>query len=641
MSRNASPPSPETPADSSNLTRRPDNGAEPAPRSGFRRHSFHHVAIRVRVLLRSLAGTSARDNEIALIVMSAALGGFIGLGVIVIQSLVQYVHELTFAIAADRHLSEGSGLDWWRVLLVPSVGGLLSGGATTLIRRWRPREIVDAIEANALFGGKMSLNDSANLTLLTVISSGFGASVGLEAAYTQLGSGVASWFGQRLRFRRGDLRTLVGCGAAAAIAAAFNAPLAGAFYAFELVIGNYSPAVLAPISMAALAGTLVVREGFGAESIFALNAQIHITGVDYVMFAGLGSVAAMIAIATMTAVTGIERLVRRQGLPPWLRACLGGVVVGLIATSFPQVLGSGHGAIQQILDRALPWSILLGLVAAKGLASAVSIGSGFRGGLFSSSLLLGCVYGGAAVTVLQAALQYAGFGDVELDRIAYTLVGMSAVAAAIVGAPLTMILLVLELTGSFLAALGVMVGVIIASVVVRQTFGYSFATWRFHLRGVPIHGGQDIGWIAELSVGKLMRRDIQTAPIGMTIVEFRRRFPLAGAKRIFLVDGEGRYAGIVATADVYNPDLDDKLDEKIVDDLRSGGDQFLLPEQNVRVALNRFISAETETFAVVNSAKDARIVGYLTEGYVLRRYNQELERSRAEELGDRTLFGPI
>ena len=339
MSRNASPPPPETPAGPrSDLARqpdnrqpdarqpdagqsdngRPDNGAEPARRLGFRRHfrrSLHHAAIRMRVLLRNFVGRSARDNEIALIVISAVLGAVIGLGVIVIESLVQSIHELTFAIAADRHLSEGSVLDWWRILVIPSVGGLLSGGATVLIRRWRPREIVDAIEANALFGGKMALNDSANLTLLTVISSSFGASVGLEAAYTQLGSGIASWFGQRLRFRRGDLRTLVGCGAAAAIAAAFNAPLAGAFYAFELVIGNYSPAVLAPISMAALTGTLVVREGFGAEPIFALNAQIHISDVDYVLFAVLGIVAAMIAIATMTAVTSIERLVRRQGLP--------------------------------------------------------------------------------------------------------------------------------------------------------------------------------------------------------------------------------------------------------------------------------------------------------------------------------------
>jgi CIC family chloride channel protein len=598
------------------------------------------LRLRWRLLLRGLRRKNLRNNEVALIMASAALGLAIGLGVIVIQVLVQRIHEVSFAIPPGTHLSEDVTLDWWRVLLLPIAGGALSGGVSMLIRRWRPREIVDAIEANALFGGKMSLTDSANLTVLTLISSGFGASVGLEAAYTQMGSGIASWFGQNLGFRRSDLRTLVGCGAAAAIAAAFNAPLAGAFYAFELVIGNYAPVMLAPIAMAALSGTMVVRAISGEEAIFGLDAQVHIAGMDYALFAGLGVVAAGIAVATMVAVTRIERLVRRQPMPSWLRPTIGGVAVGLIATVYPQVLGSGHGAIQQILDHPVPWSILVGLVAAKALASAVSVGAGFRGGLFSSSLLLGAVFGGAAVVVLQVAIRQLGFADVALDRIAYTLVGMSSVAAGVVGAPLTMIFLVLELTGSFLATLGVMVGVIIASLVVRLSFGYSFATWRFHLRGVPIRGGYDIGWLEDLTVGKLMQRDVQTTTAGTTIGAFRERFPLGATKRVLLVDDNGRYAGIVATADVHNPDLDDKLDQPIGEALRVVPDQFLLPEQNVRVALARFLAAETETLSVLDNARSARVIGFLTEGYALRRYNEELERSRAEDLGDRTLFGP-
>ena len=592
-----------------------------------------------RSLWERLARQSVRDNEVSLIAASALISIAIGLGVIVLQLVVQQLHESLFGIPPQHRLSGSPIPDWWRVLLVPCLGGLLSGGATILIRRWRPREIVDAIEANALFGGKMSLIDSANLTLLTVISSGFGASVGLEAAYTQLGSGMASRFGQLLKVRRSDLRTLVGCGAAAGIAAAFNAPLAGAFYAFELVIGSYSPAVLAPISMAALSSTLVVRALYGDESIFGFDAQVHITGRDYALFAGLGVLAALIAIATMTGVTRIERFLRRQALARWVSPTIGGFVVGMIATIYPQVLGSGHGALQLVLENSLPWTILLGLIAAKGLASAVSVGAGFRGGLFSSSLLLGAVFGGAAVEALQTAVQLAGFAGLELDRVAYMLVGMGAVAAAVVGAPLTMIFLVLELTGSFPAALGVMVGVIIASLVVRQTFGYSFATWRFHVRGVPIRGGFDVGWIEDLSVGKLMRRDAPTLPLGTAVGEFRNRFPLGGTKRVFLVDDAGRYAGIVATADAYSPDLDQALDQPI-DAVRMTADQFLLPEQNVRTALRRFGSAETETLAVVSDAKTLHVIGFMTEGYALRRYSQELERSRAEELGEHSLYGP-
>jgi len=581
-----------------------------------------------------------RTSEIALLVVSAVLGAVVGLGVVAVEWVVQILHQINFGIAAEEHLSIGTGLAWWRVLVVPAVGGLLSGTVAALIRRSRKRETVDAIEANALFGGRMSLTDSAALTLLTMISSGFGASVGMEAGFTQLGSGTASRLGQALGMRRGDLRTLVGCGAAAAIAAAFNAPLAGAFYAFELVIGSYSPAVLAPISLAALASTLVVREGFHEESIFSVERVIHITGLDYVLFSVLGVVAAVIAIATMLGVTWIERLLRRMRAPVWLRPCFGGILVGLIAAIFPQVLGSGHGAVQITLDQKLPAGILLGLIAAKGLASAISVGSGFRGGLFSSSLLLGAVYGGAAVALLQFAIIYLGFAHIELDNVAYMLVGMASVAAAVVGAPVTMIFLVLELTGSFIAALGVMVGVIIASVAVRLTFGYSFATWRFHVRGVPIRGGYDVGWLHELTVAKLMRRDVHTAPLGMTIEEFRTKFPLGSHSRVFLVDDKGHYAGMVNTADAHSPDIDTEQRAQAIETMRIPEDTFLLPYQNIRVALERFSATKRETLAVVNDSTDRQIVGFLTEGYALKRYNQALEEVRASEIGDPTLFGP-
>jgi len=580
-----------------------------------------------------MAARVVRNNDVGLVALAAVLGAVIGIGVVVLETLVQLVHERAFAIAAGQRLSEAPMLDWWRALLVPTAGGLLSGLAATLIRRWRPQEIVDAIEANALYGGRMSLTDSVNLAFLTIISSGFGASVGLEAGYTQVGAGLASWTGQRLRVRRGDLRTLVGCGAAAAIAAAFNAPLAGAFYAFELVIGTYSPLVLAPISMAALTGALTARHWFGDQAIFGADVtDIRIAGFDYVLFAVLGALAAAIGIAAMVGVTRIERTLRRQGVPSWLRPSLGGIAVGILAVTFPQVLGSGHGAIQLVLEGSLSGGVLLGLVAAKGLASALSVGAGFRGGLFSSSLLLGSVFGAAVVLGLGAVLG-------PLDYVAYTLVGMGAMAAAIIGAPLTMIFLVLELTGSFTAALGVMVGVIVAAVTVRLTFGYSFATWRFHVRGVPIRSADDVGWVAELTVEKLMRRDAATAPLDITIAEFRQRFHLGGTDRVFLVDGENRYAGMVHTADLHSADFDAMLAEKAATH-RSAVGQFLLPQQSIRAALDGFAAAEVEELPVIDNPSELRVIGALSEADALRRYTQALERARAEELGERTLFGP-
>jgi CIC family chloride channel protein len=593
------------------------------------------LRLRWRALLRQLDRRQLRSNEVALTVLSGILGLAIGIGVIALRQLMQLLHEVNFGLHGDRLLSEGIDLVWWKVLIVPALGGLVVGLGTLIIRRLRPREVVDSIEANALYGGKMSLIDSANLALLALLSGGFGASVGLEAAYTQLGSGLASNIGELLRVRRDDLRTLVGCGAAAAIAAAFNAPLAGAFYAFELIIGSYSTATLAPVTVAAIAGTFATRWTIGPQPLFFVSEAMQIHGRDYAFFSLLGVAAAGLGIVTMVGVTWIEKVIRRHAIPVWVRPILGGLVVGLIAFFAPQVLGSGHGAIQEVIEGNVPLLALILLIPAKAVASAISVGSGFRGGLFSSSLFLGALFGAAAGGLVQHLIP-----GHPIDQLAYTLVGMGTVAAAIVGAPITMILLILELTANFYASVGVMIGVIVASMIVRVGFGYSFATWRFHVRGVPIRGAADIGWIHDLTVAKLMRRDAQTAPENLPLAELRAQFPLGGTKRAFLLDAEGNYAGMILTADTHNPDLDEKLAGMTARDLRQGETQFLLAHQNVRVALDRFAKAEIEVLPVLASAADRKVVGFVTEAYALRRYSQELERARAGDLRDNTLFGP-
>ena len=608
----------------------------PDPSRARWRQTVFLLRVRWRAFLRQADRLQLlRNNEVALALLSAVIGMAVGFGVVVIRQLMQWMHEVNFGMPSYRLLSEGVDLDALRVLFIPCIGGLIVGVVASLIRRWRPREVVDAIEANALYGGKMSLTDSANLTLLTVLSGGFGASVGLEAAYTQMGSGFASNVASALRSRRKDMRTLVGCGAAAAIAAAFNAPFAGAFYAFELIIGSYSPAVLAPITLAALGGTFAARWTAGSQPIFYVSEQMQIGGWDYPLFGLVGIGAAGLGIITMVCATWVERGLRGRSIPAWARPALGGLAVGLIAFFWPQVLGSGHGAIEAVISNNFAPLALIMLVPAKALASALSVGSGFRGGLFSSSLFLGSLFGSAVGGVLALTLP-----GLHADQLAYTLVGMGAVAAAIVGAPVTMILLVLEMTANFYAAIGVTVAVIVASLIVRSTFGYSFSTWRFHLRGVPISGPSDIGWIRSLTVRTLMRRDIHTIPETLPLTELRKQFPLGGVTRVFLVDQNGDYAGMLVTADAHNPDLTEKLSSLTAGDLRQGEAHFLLPHQNVRAALERFSTAKIETLPVLASVTDRKAIGFVTEAYALRRYSEELERARGDDFSDTTLFGP-
>jgi CIC family chloride channel protein len=597
------------------------------------RHRSLVLALRMRA--RILARHRIRNNDLGLVVTAAAIGIGVGLGVAVVREIVFAIHTLLYGIDFEAHLSGTAPIGPWRIVLVPTLGGLAYGAIATLLRRWRPRDIVDAVEANALFGGRMSLADSLRLTLLTILSAGVGASIGLEAAYTQLGAGTASWVGQALRLRRSDLRTFVGCGAAAAIAAVFNAPLAGAFYAFELIIGSYTMATLAPVGIAALAGVLVERQLFGGDPIFVVYEHVELFAADYLALAFLGVAAAGLGIAAMIGVTMVETWGRRVALPATWRPAVGGTVLALMALIYPEVLGSGHGGIETVVATGFPFPLLVGLIVAKTAGSAISIGSGFRGGMFSSSLFIGGLFGSAFGIVAVHLLPALTFHSTV-----FVLAGMGAVAAAIVGAPITMILLVLEATSDFSATIGVTVSVILAAFTVRHSFGYSFATWRFHVRGVGLHGAHDIGWLQDLTVARVMRRDVATAAKDLPLKMLRELFPTGATKTVFLVDQDGAYAGLVDTHEAHSADLDATIDTQTAADIAHAPANFLRPEQSIRVALDLFVAAESEALAVVDSGTSRRVIGYLTEAYALRRYNRELEERRGEELGDSDLFWP-
>ena len=566
-----------------------------------------------------------RAHETSLVILAAIVGGIGGLVVAAMSAAVDMLHVALFDLRAGDRLSSQVAVDPVRALLVPSLGGFLLGIAFLLLARWRPAREIDPIEANALHGGRMSFRGSVIVALETVWSSGVGASVGIEAGYTQLSSGLGASLGRGFHLRRADQRLMVGCGTAAAIAGAFSAPLAGAFYAFELVIGGYTPASLTPVGVASVVGYFVAH-AFAPLSLGVGAGPVgDVLGRDLAVAALLGVFAALFGIAIMRGAGLFESLLSK--IVPWppLRPALGGLAVGLLALQTPQVLSSGHGALHFNGIVTMPLAFIGMVFVLKTTASVISLGAGFRGGLFFATLFLGAIGGRLFATGVDGI-----WPALHLDPNVYAIIGMSALSASVIGGPLTMSFIALESTGDLWLSTVVLVAVIISAQITRELFGYSFATWRLHLRGETIRSAADVGWLRDLTVRRLMRPDVLTVNVAMPIAEFRAKFPPGSKTQVVAVDDAGHYAGMVFVSDAHAADLDTK---KPLNSILHYPRVVLHPGMNIREAIAAFDVTEAESLTVVETG-DQRPIGILTEAHAMRRYAEESERRRRDVVGD-------
>ncbi|ANA14557.1 chloride channel protein [Acetobacter oryzifermentans] len=575
----------------------------------------HKTPARLLLTLRALV----RTDSLWLVALAVFIGLLAGGAVSLMTKATFLVHQ----ILAPGH-SRLSGLQHitpLHALLVPTCGGLLLGLWNLALTRQRHRP-VDPIEANALHGGRMNLKDSLIVAGQTVLSNGCGASIGLEAGFSQIGAAFGSRIGRNLSMHRADIRLLVGCGAAGAIGAAFDAPLAGAFYAFELVIGSYAFPLLAPVACASLCALAVVHLAGANLPELSLTLPQTIPSLAYPFLILLGTATAFIGVGLMKSVTLTESLFRRILPALWLRPAVGGLLVGLLALVSPSVLSSGHMAMREGLMMPPALWLAIGLLLLKALASTISIGSGFRGGLFFASLYLG-VLTGAAFTGLTAPL-------LPLPITLCTVAGMCALATTIIGGPFTMILLALETTHSANMTAAVALAAITSSLTTRRIFGYSFTTWRFHLRGENIRSGVDVGWMRTLTVGQMMRTQVDTLPAETSVAQARTAFTGRAPRYIVVLDKQHHCMGLVEYTQIQSMITPS---DHPVQNLLPPNSMVLAPEDNLSRALAAFERTGLPALAVTDT--DHNMLGILSERYVLRRYAEELERTRRELAGEK------
>ncbi len=432
------------------------------------------------------------------------LGLFIGIAVgyiaLAFRFLIGMFQLPWLGTTSEKVASAAAAVPWWHVVLAPAIGGLIVG---YILQKYltgqRAHAVADVIESRSLRDCKIDPKTGLLSALLSAMSLGSGASAGREGPVVHLGATIASWLEHRFQLSPANRRTLLASGVGAAVAASFNAPIAGVLFAHEVILAHYATRAFVPIVIASVAGGVISRIHLGDFPAFTIP-DYHITSfLEVPAFALLGVTCALVAILFQFSIMATERVVWHFEMPLWLRTSLGGLVVGIIALAFPQVLGVGYETTDQALYRNIPLWLLLALIVAKTAATSITLAVRFAGGIFSPSLYLGALTGAAYGVIATSA-----FPEVSASHGLYAILGMGAVAAAVLGAPISTTLICFELTGGFELSLALLLTVSVSAGLTQALLGQSFFHWQLAKRGLFLQEGPHKSIMRRLTVANFM-----------------------------------------------------------------------------------------------------------------------------------------
>lgn len=416
--------------------------------------------------------------------LSLVVGCGVAVAAIVFRELIGLFQFPWLGTRSEQVYSAALALPWYWIMAGPAVGGLVVGLLLTRLKARRTGAVADVIEARALSGRRLDFRDGLLSALVTAISLGSGASAGREGPVVHLGAVLAAGIARLADLPGWCRRTLLAAGVASAIAASFNAPIAGVLFAHEVVLGHYAMRSFVPIVIASTAGGVASRLWFGGAAAFEVPAHQITSFWEFPAFALLGVTAALVAVLFQFALFIADYLARSVDIPLWTRPVAGGLFIGAMALVFPQILGVGYEITDLALSNSLPLALMLALIVAKTVATAVTLASRFGGGIFSPALYLGALTGSAFGIIAASA-----FPDLASSEGLYAILGMGAVAGAVLGAPISTTMIVFELTGGYTLSIALLLTVAVAHGITQAVHGHSWFQWQLEMRGLFVQEG--------------------------------------------------------------------------------------------------------------------------------------------------------
>jgi len=521
--------------------------------------------------------TSAANREPLAWALAVIIGIVVAYAIIIFRTLIGATQSLWLGTMSEKIASEIAAQPVMIVLLAPVTGGLIVGLFLQFVMPGhRPEGVADVIEARAIGGARMPFLNGIGIALISVVSLGSGASAGREGPAVHLGATLSSNMARFFKFPPHMKRILLSCGVAAAVTASFNAPIAGALFALEVILAHFSPRAFVPIVISSVSATIITRLHLGSFPAFIVP-EYHIASFyEFPAFALLGVVCGIVAICFQSSLSTADWIARNITCPLWLRPAIGGLMLGIIALFFPQVLGVGYETTDAALKQQLPLLLLLLLIPVKTAATAITLASRFGGGVFSPSLYLGAMTGGAFGIIATTM-----FPQLASDHGLYAVIGMGAVAAAVLGAPISTILIVFELTGGYEMTIALLLAVSISTGLMQAVHGRSFFHWQLGTRGLILHGGPHKEIVRNVHVADFME------PLG--------------------------------TGEIVEP-----LDRE--------GEQFLLTKQDtLEFTLRTFDASGASKIPVVDDKDTTRVIGWASELAATNAFNKALIEANVEE----------
>ncbi len=563
------------------------------------------------------------DNAF-MIVLPMLIGLFGGFGAIVLKYLIHFFQDILWG-------NETYDASMLLTILIPTGGAFVVGMIIYFFsQEAKGHGVPEVMEAIAINKGVIRARVVISKAIASSLTIASGGSVGREGPIIQIGSAIGSAFGQLFKFSQNRMQTLVGCGAAAGIAAAFNAPIAGAIFAVEIILRDFTVRQFTPIVIASVSATAVSRAFYGNIIAFKVPSYELVNPIELIPYAALGLVAGGVAILFVKTLYFFEDKFDAKKIPDFYKTAIGGLLVGIYGLTFPQIFGVGYKAIDlALLGKMSAWLLLI-LIFLKILASSITLGSGSSGGIFAPALFIGAMTGGLFGTIVHKL-----FPAITAGSGAYALVAMSAVVGASAHAPITAIMIIFEMTNDYKIILPLMIATTISSLLAIKLQKGSIYTLKLMNRGVNIHQGREINILKSMQVKDYLRDNIEIIKSNASMKEIVGRFINSDSRHLYLIDQKKEIIGKITQSELSTvaPDYENLKDIIVAEDISTPSNAIVNEMDHLDFVMKEFEKENVGEIPVVSYNDPSKILGTIWRIDVIAAYNKEiLKRDLAGEV---------